>query len=52
MPPMFAIPIAIALLIKWWPKTPIGRRVLLNTPMGDEVLPDNPLRRTLRELIG
>jgi membrane-bound serine protease (ClpP class) len=49
---IFAIPIAIALLIKWWPKTPIGRRVLLNTPMGDEVLPDNPLRRTLRELIG
>lgn len=47
-----AVPVAIAMLIKWWPKTPIGRRVLLDTPMGDEVLPDTPLRRSLRELIG
>lgn len=49
---VFATPVCIFLALKWWPNTPLGRRVLLNTPTGDEVLPDSVLRRSLRELVG
>ncbi len=49
---VFATPVCIYLALKWWPNTPLGRRVLLDTPTGDDVLPDSPHRRTLRELVG
>jgi len=38
------VPAAIALGFRWWPKTPMGRRILLEVPSSEDVLPDNPLR--------
>ena len=49
---LVAAPFCIYLALKWWPNTPLGRRVLLNAPTSDDVLPDNPHLRTLRELVG
>ncbi len=46
------VPITLALAFRWWPKTPLGKRLLLELRTGDEVLPDSPMRRTLRELVG
>ena len=49
---MIVLPSGLALAIKWWPQTPIGRRILLRVARGEEVLPDNPYRRSLREMVG
>lgn len=49
---ILGLPIVIALGLKWWPYTPIGKRVLLSAPEGDEVLPDDPRRRALKSLVG
>jgi membrane-bound serine protease (ClpP class) len=46
------LPVAVILALKWWPQTPIGRRVLLGLRGSDEVLPDDPRRRGLKELEG
>ncbi len=45
-------PTTLVLALRVWPKTAMGRRLLLDVPRGDEVLPDTPLRRTLRGLVG
>lgn len=45
-------PLLAALMIKWWPKTPFGRRLLLEVPHGDDVLPDDDLRRRIKTLVG
>lgn len=49
---MIVLPSGLALAIKWWPQTPIGRRILLRVARGEDVLPDNPYRRSLREMVG
>ncbi len=37
----FFVPLVIALAIKWWPHTPVGRMILIKRPESeDEVLPD------------
>jgi len=46
------VPSALALAFRWWPNTPMGRRLLLDVPKGEELLPDSPERRSLRELVG
>lgn len=46
------LPAIVALAFKWWPHTPMGRRVLLMAPTSDEVLPDDPEKRLLKGLIG
>jgi membrane-bound ClpP family serine protease len=45
-------PTTLVLAFRVWPKTAMGRRLLLDVPRGDDVLPDTPLRRTLRGLVG
>ena len=45
-------PLLIALLFKWWPNTPLGRRILLTVPNGDDVLPDGDLRKQMKALVG
>jgi membrane-bound serine protease (ClpP class) len=47
-----AVPVALVLAFRWWPHTPMGRRLLLEVPDADEVLPDTPHRRFLREMVG
>ncbi len=47
------IPVLIAIAIRWWPHTPIGRLILLGRPESpDEVLPDTEEYRGLRRLVG
>ena len=46
------IPILIVLALRYWPKTAMGRRVLLAAPKSDEVLPDDPKKERLKTLIG
>lgn len=46
------VPAALMFAFRWWPKTPMGRRVLLEVPTSEEVLPDTPERRTLRQMVG
>jgi membrane-bound ClpP family serine protease len=49
---VIGVPACVILAIKWWPSTPIGRRVLLKPPAPEEVVPDNPELRELRKLVG
>ncbi|HWB00952.1 MAG TPA: NfeD family protein [Pirellulales bacterium] len=49
---VLAVPGLLGLAIRIWPRTPMGRRLLLDVPTGDEVLPDNDLRRSLKNLVG
>ncbi|MDA7977869.1 MAG: hypothetical protein MPJ50_03760 [Pirellulales bacterium] len=44
---VIGVPVAVALMLKYWPDTPIGRKVLLNVPGSDEVLPDTASRKAL-----
>lgn len=47
-----AVPSLLALAFRWWPHTPMGKRLLLGVPDPNELLPDSPMRRTLKELVG
>lgn len=49
---VFGTPVIVAMGFKVWPRTPIGRRILLDVPRGDDVLPDDDLRRQLKDLVG
>jgi membrane-bound serine protease (ClpP class) len=46
------VPAALALAFRYWPQTPMGRRLLLEVRSGEELLPDTPERRKLRQLVG
>ena len=41
-------PSTLVLALRIWPKTAMGRRLLLDVPRGDDVLPDSPLRHAAR----
>ncbi len=47
-----AVPAALAVAFRYWPKTPMGRRLLLDVPTSQEVLPDSPQRQRLKQLVG
>jgi membrane-bound serine protease (ClpP class) len=47
-----ALPVTLMMAFRWWPKTPMGRRILLDVPTSEEVLPDSPERRWLRQMVG
>lgn len=47
-----AVPIVLTGALRYWPHTAIGKRVLLDIPTEEEVLPDTPQLRQLRELVG
>jgi len=49
---VFGLPAAVVIALKWWPSTPMGRRMLLKAPDDTDVLPDSPRRRKLKELVG
>jgi membrane-bound ClpP family serine protease len=46
------VPAIVVLAFKVWPHTSMGRQVLLQAPSAEDVLPDDPDRRRLKELIG
>lgn len=47
-----AVPAALAVAFRWFPETPLGRRVLPPPPAADDVVPAADRRRTLRALVG
>lgn len=47
-----AVPAVLALAFRWFPDTPLGRRVLPAPPDPADVLPAAPKRQKLRSLIG
>jgi membrane-bound ClpP family serine protease len=49
---VFGIPAFVILAVYLWPKTPVGKRVMLPAPDERETVPDNPRLRELRALIG
>jgi membrane-bound serine protease (ClpP class) len=46
------IPLVLTTAFKYWPHTPMGRRVLLGAPTEAEVLPSTAQSRTLKALVG
>lgn len=49
---VIAVPGVLALAFRWFPDTPLGRRVLPPPPDPADVIPDAARRRRLRELVG
>lgn len=49
---VFGMPVVVALAFRWWPNTPMGRKVLLDACDGQDVTPDSDRRRELKNLIG
>jgi membrane-bound serine protease (ClpP class) len=46
------IPILTTFAFRIWPRTAVGKAVLLDAPRAEDVLPDDYLRRQLKGLIG
>ncbi len=46
------VPAVLALAFRWFPETPLGRRVLPPPPDPTELVPDARGRRRLKELVG
>ncbi|MCS7304495.1 MAG: hypothetical protein NZ602_05235 [Thermoguttaceae bacterium] len=49
---VFGVPIIIAVGLAIWPHTPMGRRILLDVPTSEQVLPEDPRKQTLKALVG
>jgi membrane-bound ClpP family serine protease len=49
---IFGIPAVLILAFRYWPHTAMGRKVLLMAPTSEDVLPDNPALRSLKDLVG
>ena len=49
---MVAVPTVLVFAFRWWPSTPMGRRMLPAPPSEEEIRPDSPERRLLRDLVG
>lgn len=47
-----AVPAVLALAFRWFPHTPLGRRVLPPPPTPEDVIPDADRRRRLRDHVG
>ena len=47
-----SLPATVIMAFKWLPSTPFGRRLMLGTPKGKEVLPDDDPRIAYESLIG
>ncbi|MEI7970887.1 MAG: NfeD family protein, partial [Betaproteobacteria bacterium] len=45
-------PAVLSLAFRWFPDTPLGRRVLPPAPEAADVLPDQERRRRVRDLVG
>lgn len=49
---LIVLPLGLALAMKYWPRTPIGRRLMLRAPKRDDVLPSSRRRDELHDLVG
>jgi membrane-bound ClpP family serine protease len=48
---VLAVPVVLGLALRWFPETPLGRRVL-TAPEAADVVPDAAARRHVRDLVG
>lgn len=46
------VPGVLIVAFRWFPRTPLGRRVLPPPPDASEVLPESPLRKRARGMVG
>jgi len=46
------VPVVVGLALQYWPRTPLGRRMLLKSPEPQDALPDSPWQRYLKGLVG
>jgi membrane-bound ClpP family serine protease len=49
---LVGVPFVLSAAVRIWPQTALGRRLLLDVPKSEEVLPDSDVRRTLKALVG
>lgn len=49
---LFGVPVVISVGLHYWPRTAMGRKILLAAPTSEEVLPDDPRKKTLKALVG
>lgn len=49
---VIGLPVVVVLGFKYWPKTAMGRRILLIGPASEDVLPTDPEREFLKGLVG
>jgi membrane-bound ClpP family serine protease len=49
---LVGVPIIIAGGLALWPHTPMGRRILLDVPTSEQVLPEDPRKKALQALVG
>jgi membrane-bound ClpP family serine protease len=49
---LVGMPLAVVLAFKYWPRTAIGRRVLLSAPTSEDVLPEDREKDFLKSLVG
>jgi membrane-bound ClpP family serine protease len=49
---MVAIPVMVITGLHYWPRTRMGKRVMLDVPSPQDVLPDDPQRQRLKLLVG
>jgi membrane-bound serine protease (ClpP class) len=49
---VLALPLLLALMVKVWPSTPIGRRILIGRMTEEEVLPQSQHFSEVRQLVG
>lgn len=47
-----SLPVAVLLALHWWPKTPLGRDMVLQPPTEEEVSPGSPKQHELEKLVG
>ncbi len=47
-----SLPVTIALALRWWPTTPLGRDMILQPTAEEDVSPGNPKHQELEKLIG
>jgi membrane-bound ClpP family serine protease len=49
---LIGLPTVVVLGFKYWPKTAMGRRVLLMAPQSEDVLPDDAEKKMLKGFVG
>lgn len=49
---LIGLPLVVVLALRVWPKTAMGRKILLTVPSSEDVLPENRPRRILQGLVG
>jgi membrane-bound serine protease (ClpP class) len=47
-----ALPVVGCVLLHWWPRSPLGKRLFLTTPEEDATLASTPVNQELGQLIG